>query len=156
MWSPCPTDFFWLFTTGRSRGGLAYASLCAKSHPPARDFMTACGSSLPNRFWRSPSSEMNSTYRLQLCLAFSCLSNRSIGFWQTASNGYRPFSRISTMYSLFADEPNALPWSDHLVPHTNQWIIFHVMAYKCRHVSFCRGKYLNQWSGSYHSLCKRG
>ena len=66
------------------------------------------------------------------------------------------FSCHSTMYSLSADEPNALSRSDHLVPHTNQWIILHVMAYECRNVSLCRGKYFKQWSWSYHSICKRG
>jgi len=62
----------------------------------------------------------------------------------------------STVYSLSVDEPNALSWSDHLVPHTNQRIILHVMGYEHRDVGLCRGKYSNQWSRSYHSICKRG
>ena len=60
----------------------------------------------------------------------------------------------STVYSLSTDEPNALSWADHLVPHTNQWIIFHVMDYKHRDVSVCRGKYSNQWGRSHHSICE--
>ena len=77
--------------------------------PPARDFMTACGSSLPSRFWRLPSSETNSTSRLQLCLAFSCLSNRFIGSWQTASNGYRHFSRIAPL-CIYSLQMNQMPY----------------------------------------------
>jgi hypothetical protein len=62
----------------------------------------------------------------------------------------------SIVYSLSSDEPNALSRSDYLVPHTNQWFILHVMAYKRRHVGLCRGKYSIQWSWSHHSICKRG
>lgn len=154
--SPCSTDFFWPFATGRSRGELAFVFRYSRSHTLQR---------LYDRMWFFVTESLlaftifRDEFDIPLAVMFGFLLFVKSFHWLLADRIEWVHSipaNHSTVYLLSADEPNALSWSDHLVPHTNQWIIFHVMDYERRDVSLRRGKYSYQWSRSYHSICKRG
>jgi E3 ubiquitin-protein ligase synoviolin len=118
--SPCPTYIFWLFATGGSRGGLAYVSRCANSYPPRKR--------LYDRMWFFVTESLlaftifRDEFDIPLAVMFGFLLFVKSFHWLLADRieWVRSFiANHSIVYSLSADEPNALSRSDHLVPHTN-------------------------------------